>query len=91
MRKKNRSVLVVGATDILQRCNEIIEDFSRHHDTVTVRAHLFGDTHNAATSVALEVDKEGLAVSNDFFGANDIVVHCYIPGVVIRNPYGHAL
>ena len=70
-------VLVVGAADILQRSDEIIEDFSRHHDAVTVGAHLFGDANHAATGVALEVNKESLAVSNDFFGANDIVVHCF--------------
>ena len=70
-------MLVIGAADILQRGNEIIEDFGRNHDAVTVGAHLFSDAHHASAGIAFQVNKEGLAVSNDFLCANDIVVHCF--------------
>ena len=79
-------MLVIGAADILQRGNEIVQDFSGTHDAVTVRAHFFGDAHHTPTGVALQVNEKGLAVSNDFLCANDIVVHCFNPGVVILTP-----
>ena len=79
-------VLVVGAADVLQCCNEVVQNFSRHHDAVSVGAHFFRDAHHASAGIALQVNKEGLAVSNDFLCANDIVVHFFSPGVVIVNP-----
>ena len=75
--EKGQSVLIVGASDVFQRSNEIIENLRWHHDAVAVGAHLFGDTDHTSACVTLEVKEEGLAVSNDFFGANDIVVHCF--------------
>ena len=80
------SVLVIGFADILQRGNEIVQDFSRDHDTVAVRADFFRDAHHASACIALQVNKEGLAVSNDFFGANDIVVHCFYTRGGYRKP-----
>ena len=86
--RRAASIFVIGAADVLQSGNEVVQNLSRYHDTVAVGAYLFGDTHHAAAGIALEVNKEGLAVSNDFLCANDIVVHCFLPGVVIVNPYG---
>ena len=83
---KGQSILIVGAADVLQRSNEIIENFCRNHDAVAVGAHLFGDADHTPASVALEIQEEGLAVSNDFFGANDIVVHCFYTRGGYRKP-----
>ena len=80
------SGFVIGAADVLQSGNEVVQNFGRNHDAVTVGAHLFSDAHHASAGIALQVNKEGLAVSNDFLCANDIVVHCFNPGVVILTP-----
>ena len=69
-------MLVIGAADILQRGNEIVQNFCRNHDSVTVGAHLFGDAYHAPACIALEVKEEGFAVCNNLFCANDVVVHC---------------
>ena len=79
-------IRLIGAADVFQSGNEVVQNFGRHHDAVTVGAHLFSDAHHASAGIALQVNKEGLAVSNDFLCANDIVVHCLNPGVVIVNP-----
>ena len=70
-------MFLIGAADILQRGNEVIQNLRRHHDTVAVGTHLFGDAHHASACIALQVNEKGLAVSNDFLCANDIVVHCF--------------
>ena len=69
-------MLVVCTPDIFQRGNEVVQNFCRNHNAVTVGAHFFGDTHHAPAGIALKVKEECLAVCNDFFCANDIVVHC---------------
>ena len=70
-------VLLIGALDILQRSNKVIQNLGRHHNAVAVGAHLLGDAHHTPAGIALQVNEKGLAVSNDFLCANDIVVHCF--------------
>lgn len=67
---------LIGFADILERSDEIIKDFSWHHDAVAVRTDLFCNTHHATSCVAFEVNEESLAIRYNFFRANDIVVHC---------------
>lgn len=79
-------MLVIGPADILQGGNEVVEDFGWNHDAVAVGADLFGDTDHTPASIALEVKEESFAVCNDFFGANDIVVHCFYTRGGYREP-----
>ena len=58
----------------------------KSHDAVAVGAYFFRDANHATASVALQVKEEGFTVSNDFFGANDIVVHCFYTWGGYRKP-----
>ena len=70
-----RLVLHIGSSDILKSLDEVIENLGGNHDSVAVRADFFGNSHHASSGVALEVDEESFAISNDFFCTNDVVVH----------------
>ena len=83
---KNASVFAIRLADILQGLDKVIENFGGHHDAIPVRAHFFGNTHHAASGIALEVNEESLAICDDFFCANDIVVHCCMRGVRLYTP-----
>lgn len=62
------SLLVGRGLDVAERCDEIAKNFRRNHDRVTVTADILGDFHDHAAGVSLEVEKEDLAVGQDFFG-----------------------
>ncbi len=70
------SVLLIRFADIFQSRYKVIENFSRHHNTVPVRTYLLGNAHHASSGIALEINEKGFAVCNNFLRANDIVVHC---------------
>ena len=72
------SVLLIRLADVLQSGDKIVQNLGRYHDAVAVGAHLFGDANNTASGIALQVDKEGFTIGNDFFGADDVVVHVSI-------------
>lgn len=80
------SVFLISSADVLKRFDEVIKNFCRNHDTVAVGTYFFGDAHHAASGIALEVDEECFAVSNDFFCTNDIVVHCCKWGALLYAP-----
>ena len=84
--ERGELVLKVGAADVLKRFNEVIQNFRRNHDSVTVGAYFFRDAHHAASCIALEVDEEGFTIRNDFLCTNDIVVHCCIFGTLLYAP-----
>ena len=77
------SMLLIGSPDILQRCDEVIQYFRRNHDAVSVGTYLFRDAHNSSSCIAFKVNEECFAIRNNLFRANDIVVHCYVTGLVI--------
>lgn len=68
-------VLLVSPADVLQGCDKVVQNLCRNHYTVSVGGNLLRNTNNAATGVAFQVKKKRLTVGNDFFGADDVVVH----------------
>lgn len=69
-------VLLICLADILQSGDKVIQNLGRHHDAVAIRAHFFGDANHSSSCIALQVDEERLAIGNNFFCADNIVVHC---------------
>ncbi len=68
MRGRASSLLVGRGLDVAERGDEITKNFRRHHDRITVTADILCDLHDHAAGVTLEVEKEHLAVGQDFFG-----------------------
>lgn len=73
---RRHSVFLISFADVLQSRDEIIQYLSRNHDAVAVRAYLFGNANYTPTGIALQVDEEGFAIGNNFFCADNVVVHC---------------
>ena len=69
-------LLLIGSADILQSFDEVVENLRRNHDAIPVGADFFGDTYHPAASIALQIDEKRFTIGNDFFRANNIVVHC---------------
>lgn len=72
---KSRDQVVSGVRLVISRrldvgecCNEIAQNFSGHHDGVAIAGNIFGDFHDHAAGVPLEIEKKHFAVGEDFFG-----------------------
>lgn len=83
LRRFPASVFAVGASYVLESCDKVIQNFSRYHNAVSVRAYFFGDAYHTASRIAFEVDEERFAIRYNFFRTNDIVVHSIVTGLVI--------
>ena len=70
------SAFLISPADVLECLYEVVKNLSRNHDAVAVGTYFLCDAHHTASGVALEVDEEGFTVCDDFFCANDVVVHC---------------
>ena len=77
-------MFLIGSPDILQCCNEVIQDFRRYHDAVSVGAYFFRDTYNPSSCIAFKVNEESFTVRYYLFRANDIVVHCLVLAFVVK-------
>lgn len=70
-------MLQIGFLNVLQGCDEIIQNLCRHHDAVTVGANFLCNAHHTTASIALQVNEKGLSVRNNLLCANNIVVHVW--------------
>lgn len=68
-------VVLHSFPDVLQGCDEIVEDFGGNHDAVTVRAYLFRNPDNLPAGILLEIEEKGFSIGYYFFTTNDIVLH----------------
>ena len=61
------SMLIRCGFDILQRLDEVAQNFGRHHDGIAIAAHVFGDFDDHAARIFLEINVERFAICDDFF------------------------
>ena len=59
---------VCGGLDIGESGDKIAENFSRHHDGITVAADILGDLDDHAAVVLFQIEKKDFPIRQNFFG-----------------------
>lgn len=75
-RNRAASVFLISPAYVLKSFYEVVKNLGRNHNAVAVGTYFLCDAHHTASGVALEVYEKGFTVCDDFFCANDVVVHC---------------
>lgn len=63
-----------GLTNIRERINEVTQNFSWHHDGITVSRYFLCDLYHLASRIFLQIKVEGLTISENFFSMQQVIV-----------------